>query len=118
MRDFYCGRDNMFLVGEAAGFISASSLEGISSALASGRICAHVINESVAKNSSLKIDDKSDETPQSLVGASDATRDYKRATFKLRLKLLLKVYKCPFMYWPPLRAIIMKSGLQRLTEDS
>lgn len=118
MRDFYCGRDNMFLVGEAAGFISASSLEGISSALASGRICARVINESVAKNFPAKSDNKSDMTFSSLVRVSDATRDYKRATLKLRLKLLLKVYKCPFMYWPPLRAIIMKSGLQRLSEDS
>ena len=29
--DFVCGEDNAFLIGEAAGFISASSLEGISS---------------------------------------------------------------------------------------
>lgn len=27
-QDFVCGKDNAFLIGEAAGFISASSLEG------------------------------------------------------------------------------------------
>ena len=31
--DFVCGKENAFLIGEAAGFISASSLEGISYAL-------------------------------------------------------------------------------------
>lgn len=28
-KDFVCGKDNAFLIGEAAGFISASSLEGL-----------------------------------------------------------------------------------------
>ncbi|MCQ8811795.1 hypothetical protein NQU36_27995, partial [Escherichia coli] len=32
-QDFVCGKDNSFLIGEASGFISSSSLEGISYSL-------------------------------------------------------------------------------------
>lgn len=92
--DFYTGEKGALLVGEAAGFISASSLEGISSALKSGTLAAQAINEGGA--------------------GSAVCKRYHSATFKLRLKLLLKVFKCPFMYWPPLRALIMKSGLSAL----
>lgn len=97
-RDFYTGKNGALLVGEAAGFISASSLEGISSALKSGVLAAQAINEG----------DQSEAV----------NRRYHTATFRLRLKLLLKVFKCPFMYWPPLRAIIMKSGLNALKKRS
>lgn len=67
-QDFVCGKDNAFLIGEAAGFISASSLEGISYALDSAEILRSVL---------LKQPEKSNAA-------------YWRATRKLRLKLFGK----------------------------
>ena len=43
-RDFVRGRSGIFLIGEAAGFINASTLEGISGALHSSRILSEVLN--------------------------------------------------------------------------
>ncbi|MDR3289575.1 MAG: FAD-binding protein, partial [Peptococcaceae bacterium] len=64
-RDFCTGEDGVFLLGEAAGFISPSSLEGISYALNSAYQLAAIIN-SRCKN------------PQ---------RAYRRKTFPMRVKL-------------------------------
>lgn len=44
-RDIFLGKDRVFLIGEAAGFISPSTGEGISFALRSGYNCARAINE-------------------------------------------------------------------------
>ncbi len=88
--DFYCGRDGIFLIGEAAGYISPSSLEGISSAIDSGYILSKAL---------------SDKNPN---------RSYFKCTLKIRLKLYLKILKCPFMYFPPLRYIVMKSKLDSI----
>ncbi len=38
-QDFVCGKDNAFLIGEAAGFISASSLEGLAMRWIAQRFC-------------------------------------------------------------------------------
>lgn len=89
---FRCGTASVFLVGEAAGFISPSSLEGISSA----------INSAVHLSDTLRS------------GLADRQRDYKRRTAKLRLKLLAKNLKCPFMYNPFLRKLVMLSGLSSI----
>ena len=78
--DFCTGKDGAFLIGEAAGFISPSSLEGISYAMES----------------------------------ADMLSAYRRMTLKIRLKLALKVLKCPFMYHPLLRKLIMLCGLQSI----
>ena len=43
-RDFCKGEKGIFLIGEAAGFISASSLEGISSAIGSAKTLSGVLN--------------------------------------------------------------------------
>lgn len=88
---FFTGENNVYLVGEAAGFISPSSLEGISSAIISGRALAKSLNESA--------------NPQ---------KTYHKATGKLRLKLLLKNLKCPFMYQEFLRNLVMGSGIMAL----
>ena len=93
--DFYTGKDCALLVGEAGGFISASSLEGISSALISGVHAAQCINEHYAHGTALE-------------------KSYAASMRRQRMRLLAKVFKCPFMYWPPLRNIIMKSGLNAL----
>lgn len=90
-RDFQTGRDGVYLVGEAAGFISPSSFEGISSAILSGSMLAEAF---------LAEGDK-----------KEIARRYRRKTGKLRAKLTLKMAKRWFMYTPFARGLIMKSGL-------
>lgn len=89
MRDFVTARDGAFLIGEAAGFISPSSLEGISYGMKSGFALAEVFCRSSAH-------------PEHL---------YRKKTLGIRLNLMLKLIKCPFMYNPFLRGLVMKSGL-------
>lgn len=84
------GRNNAFLIGEAAGFISPSSLEGISFALSSA--------ESLAQAFAKRIDGKA------------ILREYRKRTRKLRLKVKCKCIKRPFMYHVGLRACILKTG--------
>ena len=88
---FACGENGVFLVGEAAGFVSPSSLEGISYALESARLLAEVLGQSGSPNAA-----------------------YWEKTALLRYKLHAKQLKCPFMYQPPLRAAVMASGLSSL----
>lgn len=90
-RDFQTARDGAYLIGEAAGFISPSSFEGISSAILSGSILA----ESFLAGK----------------GEWETGRLYRRKTGKLRRKLTLKILKRWFMYTPFVRYLIMKSGL-------
>ncbi len=89
---FCCGKDNVFLIGEAAGFISPSSLEGISSAVISATALADVLNS----------------------GTDKPLKAYKSKVRSLKLKLLSKVLKCPFMYAPSLRKLVMKSGVMTI----
>lgn len=91
-RDFCKGEDGIFLLGEAAGFISPSSLEGISSALYSARDLSHVLNH-----------------PH-----GDLHQRYWNKTRKIRIKIALKLLKCPFMYNTFLRTLVLKSGLQSI----
>ncbi len=90
-RDFITGKDGVYLLGEAAGLISASSFEGISSAMLSGRMLA----EAFAKQSPAQI-----------------ARAYRNATRPLRRKLYGKTFKRTVLCSPILRALIMKSGVQ------
>lgn len=85
------GRDNAFLIGEAAGLISPSSLEGISFAVNSARLLADILN----KNK----------------GGKNPNLEYAVKTIPVRVKILAKLIKCPFMYNPTLRKIVMKSGI-------
>lgn len=90
--DFVCGEDNAFLIGEAAGFISASSLEGISYALDSAEILSGV-----------------------LCNAPDnANTVYRRKTRGLRVKLLGKIFKNRILTTQWLRKWIMKSGVAHI----
>lgn len=89
--DFITGRDGVYLIGEAAGFISASSFEGISSAIRSGSALAEAMSQAD--------DDR------------ELARFYRRKTTSLRLKLWLKTIKRWFMYTPWVRHIIMRLGL-------
>lgn len=92
--DFVTGKDGAYLIGEAAGFISASSFEGISSAIKSADILSKIINE---HENTKKI-----------------TRLYKIKTIKLKIKLGLKVIKRWFMYTSVVRNIIMKIGIDSI----
>ncbi len=91
MRDFVTGSDGAYLIGEAAGFISASSFEGISSAIVSGDLLALAMEKT--------------EEPGRIAAI------YRRNTRKLRLKLWLKIRKRWFMYTPLTRRMIMAAGL-------
>lgn len=88
-KDFCTGADGVFLIGEAAGFISPSSLEGISGAINSAAILAKVLNKR----------------------KKNPNETYDKKTIWLRLKLVVKLWKCPFLYWPFLRWFVMKSGI-------
>ena len=92
LRDFCCGEGGVFLIGEAAGFISPSSLEGISSAIYSAKDLSAVLNS----------------------GYGDLNRRYFLKTRHIRIKLLLKILKCRFMYQPFLRKLVMKSGIRAI----
>ena len=84
---FCLGGDNAYLIGEAAGLISPSSLEGISSALISACALAESLRE------------------------ANPLRAYRKKLRRLRGKLLAKNLKCPFMYHPLLRDLVLRSGL-------
>jgi len=89
---FCCGKDGAFLIGEAAGFISPSSLEGISSAIKSATALAEVLNGR----------------------SSSPLKAYRRKTAGLRRTMTLKIAKCPFMYNPTIRKLVMLSGLMTI----
>ena len=93
-KDFCTGKENVFLLGEAAGFISASSFEGFSSAMFSGKMLA----DAFARGGS----------------CHDIQRRYRRSMRGLKRKLLLKSVKRSILCNPFLRWIIMKSGIQSI----
>lgn len=93
-RDFIFGKDGVFLIGEAAGLISASSFEGISSAFLSGKYLA----DSFASNTD----------PDRIL------KSYKKKARKLRAKLFFKIPKMKILCSPLLRKLIMKSGIMSI----
>ena len=88
------GEGRVFLVGEAAGFISPSSAEGLSYGMKSGLALARAINR---YGESLGHD------PTGIM------KSYVRNTGSLRWNILWKNLKAPAMYTPWLRGLIMKS---------
>lgn len=95
VKDFLTGKENIFLLGEAAGFISSSSFEGLSSAMFSGKMLADAF--------------------ESGGSCSDIQRRYKKSTRGLKCKLLLKSVKRVFLCNPFTRWIIMKSGINSIS---
>ena len=95
LKDFCTGKENVFLLGEAAGFISASSFEGLSSAMFSGKM----LGDAFALGGTF----------------SDIQRRYKKSTRTLKCKLLLKSVKRIFLCTPFTRWMIMKSGIQSIS---
>jgi len=92
LRDFCAAKDGAFLIGEAGGFISPTSLEGISYALNSAYTLAKIFNAK-PRNPSLR---------------------YRLKSVPMRLKLLGKYMKAPFIYVPLLRRLIMKSKIKSI----
>lgn len=90
-RDFLLGKDCVFLIGEAAGLVSASSFEGISSAFLSGKHLADAFAFAPDRERILKT--------------------YRKKTAGLRLKLFFKIPKMKVLCSPLLRKMIMKSGI-------
>ncbi len=96
---FDTGKDGVFFIGEAGGFISPSSLEGISSAIITGTELASAFNS--VKDFDL----------------ISVRKKYRRAVLPLKIKLTAKLLKCPFMYNPFLRKLVMASGVMGLRDS-
>jgi flavin-dependent dehydrogenase len=86
------GKNGAYLIGEAAGMISPSSLEGISYAMESAKKLAEIINNNYGN-----------------IGGK-----YFMSTLGMRIKLLAKIVKMPFLYNKILRRLIMKSGIKTI----
>jgi flavin-dependent dehydrogenase len=86
--EFLTGGGGAFFIGEAAGFISPSSLEGISYALDSGYQLSRAFNKKEGFDAILK--------------------EYNKRALYIKARLILKNIKRPFMYNPALRKVVMK----------
>ena len=103
----YClGTNGVFLVGEAAGLISPTSLEGISHAIDSAYILSQCINGTKAPTSG------SIATAASNMATVNSA--YRHRVSSICTKLFVKYLKYPFMYQPNLRRLVMKSGIASL----
>jgi flavin-dependent dehydrogenase len=90
------GKNRAYLIGEAAGMISPSSLEGISYSMESAKILAEIINHD----------------------CNNIKSKYFINSLGIRIRLLLKIFKMPFMYNRILRKLLMKSGLKTLKRQA
>lgn len=91
-RDILTGMPGVHLIGEAAGLISASSFEGISSAIMSGKLLADAFRDAA-------------------LDPDRTAKLYRRYTRSLRRKMTLKIPKMRVLTSPTLRYLIMKSGV-------
>jgi len=92
IKHLYTGEGNIALIGEAAGFISPSSAEGISYALKSALLLAKSLED----------------------GLAGFNHQYRIAAKPIMKNIYMKNLKCPFMYKNFFRKQIMKSGLKSL----
>ena len=92
LRDIRLGRDRIYLLGEAAGFISPSSYEGISGALNSAFLLSCVFNED----------------------APCKIKAYHQITLKMRLHYMVKIIKASMLCNKRLRKLIMKSRIKNI----
>jgi len=83
------GRGRILLAGEAAGFISPSSAEGISYALRSGADLAHGLSG----------------------GIEGAPQRYLNAAWPLAIRVGVKAAKASAIYGPTSRRLVMRSGI-------
>lgn len=95
--DFVLGGNGVFLIGEAAGFVSPSSYEGISYALNSGMMLAKAFSCAGGKSD-----------------IEDIKNTYAKLTSGLRRKLLLKDIKRKVIFSQPTRSLILRTGIASL----
>ncbi len=88
----YGGENQVVLIGEAAGWISPSSAEGISYAFRSALVLSQALEQ----------------------GHEGAFGRYRCLSKSLKFNILGKRAKSPAMYWPPLRRLAMGSGLMSI----
>lgn len=88
------GRDGVLLLGEAAGFISPSSAEGISYALRSGASLASAL----------------------VPGLAGAAIRYRSAVLPLAVSVCVKQAKSAAIYSPSVRHALMRSGITSVAE--
>ena len=105
LKQICTGKSNVFLVGEAAGFISPSSAEGMSYAMKSGLFLAEAVNKTFGESSN-----------REGIGASGGDAIRIRKSYNLKVKsikrnIILKNLKIPAMYNRTLRGLIMKIGI-------
>ncbi len=91
------------LIGEAAGCISSSSAEGFSYALDTARLLHESFETTLRRMSK--------DAPNF---HTDVCRLFSRRLLSVRLRLLTKGFKRHFMYVPPLRRLVLRSGLGAL----
>jgi len=92
MQQLSSGKKGIALIGEAAGWISPSSAEGLSYALRSGLMLAEALKE----------------------GLTGFERRYYDRSRALRRNIFLKNIKSRFIFHPMLRKVVMKSGVQSM----
>ena len=93
-KDLLLGKGRIFLLGEAAGFVSPSSYEGFSSAFLTGKYLADAFCHGKVE--------------------AQILRYYQNSTRMLRWKLCSKILKMKILCSPALRSAIMKSGIQSI----
>jgi geranylgeranyl reductase len=91
-RQIFIGKGRVALIGEAAGFISPSSAEGLSYAFRSALALSKSLWQGIESWHDL----------------------YNKNTIELFENILLKNLKSPFMYNQTLRSLVMKSGIQSI----
>lgn len=92
VHQIHIGSGRVGLIGEAAGFISPSSAEGLSYAFKSALALSKALSQGIESWSDL----------------------YKKNTSKLRSNIILKNLKSPFMYNKMLRKFVIRSGLKSI----
>lgn len=92
----FLGYGRIFLIGEAAGWISPTSAEGLSYAFRSALALAQSVKEQ----------------------SDDITKAYHNKTRGLRLNVFSKNIKAPFMYNNYLRKMVLQSGLLSMKIDN
>jgi len=90
LSEIYLGKKDVLLIGEAAGWISPSSLEGMSYAMDSALIAAQALK------------------------SSQPHLSYRKLSQPLKLKIFLKQLKSVVLYTPWIRWCVMKSGLDEI----
>lgn len=90
IHEIECGNKGIYLIGEAAGFISPSSLEGISYAMDSALALARAFK------------------------TKNVSKHYVKFSRKLKLKIFLKLMKSFVLYTPFLRKWVMTSKIKSI----